>query len=74
MILKDMISMLRTITYERVEIRNEDGYEILTCPTNSVAWKTYQNCKVVEWFPYGSPDKDATFTVYRLHQGKRGTE
>ena len=62
--LKDMIDTLRTVAYERVEIRNEYGYEILTCSTTSVIWETYKDCKVVEWFPHGAPNKDATFTVY----------
>ena len=64
MTLKDMIDTLRTPAYERVEIRNEDNYEILTCPTTSESWKQYQDCKVVSWFPHGAPNKDATFTVY----------
>ena len=62
--LKDMIDTLRTPAYERIEIRTEDGYEILTCPTVSEIWKQYQDCKVVSWFPHGAPYKDATFTVY----------
>lgn len=64
MILKDMISTLRTVDYEKVEIRDKWGNEICTCPTNSVGWKQYQNRKVVEWFPHGAPYKEATFTVF----------
>ena len=64
MTLKDMISTLRTITSERVEIRNYAGNEILTCPTNATGWEVYKDCKVVEWFPHGAPGKNATFTVY----------
>lgn len=63
MTLKDMIDTLRTVAFERVEIRNEDNYEVLTCPTISEGWKPYQDCKVVGWFPHGAPKKDATFTV-----------
>lgn len=62
--LKDMISTLRTVNYEKVEIRDKWGNEICTCPTNSEGWKQYQDRKVVEWFPHGAPYKDATFTVY----------
>lgn len=76
--LKDMILTLRTIAYERVEIRDEYGNEIFTCntsdlsgpPTSSTSlssasfWETYKDYKVVEWFPHGAPYKDATFTVY----------
>ena len=64
MILKDMIDTLRTVAYEKVEIRDKNGNEILTCPTTSVGWKPYQNCEIIEWFPHGAPNKDATFTVY----------
>lgn len=64
MTLKDMIDTLRGVAYERVEIRNEDNYEILTCPTTSASWKQYQDREIVEWFPHGAPHKGATFTVY----------
>ena len=62
--LKDMISTLRTVAYERMEIRDEAGNEILTCPTNATGWKVYQELEVTEWFPHGAPHKEATFTVY----------
>lgn len=63
--LKDMIDTLRTVAYERVEIRDEYGNEILTCPTSGLSgWEKYKDCKVVEWFPHGAPNKDATFTVF----------
>lgn len=64
MTLKDMINTLRTVDYEKVEIRDKWGNEICTCPTNSIGWKEYQERKVVEWFPHGAPFKEATFTVY----------
>ena len=64
MTLKDMISTLRTVAYERVEIRDEDGNEILICPTTSKGCEPYKDCEVIEWFPHGGPYKDATFTVY----------
>ena len=61
--LKDMIDTLRTATYERVEIRDNQNNEICTCSTESEGWKPYQDRKVVRWFPHGAPKKDATFTV-----------
>ena len=64
MTLKDMISSLRTVNYETVEIRDKWGNEVYTCPTNSEGWKQYQNHKVVEWLPHGAPYKSATLTVY----------
>lgn len=60
--LKDMINTLQTAN-ERVEIRDNQNYEICTCSTESEGWKPYQDRKVVGWFPHGAPKKDATFTV-----------
>lgn len=62
--LKEMIQTLRTANYERVEIRNEDGWEIATFPANSTAIAPYLDCEVSEWFPHGAPGKAADFTVY----------
>ena len=63
--LKEMIEKLRTINFEKIELRSgEDGNEILTCPTTSKGWEPYKGCEVIEWFPHGAPNKDATFTVY----------
>ena len=39
--LKDMLTTLRTISYERLELRDDEGDEILTCPTLSDAVKQY---------------------------------
>ena len=65
MTLKDMISTLRTVAYERAKIRDEYGNDILTCNTSCLAgWDKYKDCKATEWFPHGAPHKDATFTVY----------
>lgn len=64
MTLKEMIDTLRTVAYEKVEIRDEEGNEILTSPTTAKGWEPYQNCNVIEWFPHGAPNKNATFTVY----------
>lgn len=62
--LGDMIKTLRTTQYERIEIRDCDGNEVLTCPASSAGIMPFINCEVTEWFPHGAPNKDATFTVY----------
>ena len=61
MTLRDMISTLRTS--ERVEIRNEDGYEILTCGTESRGLEPYLDCQVIDWFPHPAPFAKCDFTV-----------
>lgn len=73
MTLGEMINTLRTARYERVEIRDDYGNEILTCKTSGLSgWETYKDCKVVEWFPHGAPNKDATFTVYVRYDAMKG--
>lgn len=62
--LGDLLGALRTAQYERVEIRDKCGNEILTCPVDSAGIAAYLNYHVTEWFPHGAPNKDATFTVY----------
>jgi len=62
--LGDMLKTIRTAQYERVEIRDVEGNEILTCPADSEATTPYKDCDVTEWFPHGAPNKDATVTVY----------
>ena len=65
MTLRDMIITLKTHQYERVEIRDFEGNEILTCPADSeIITDNFKGCEVSEWFPHGAPNKDATFTVY----------
>ena len=64
MTLEEMIKTLRTYQYERIEIRNEEGNEILSCPVTSKGIVPYLECTVAQWFPHGAPNKDATFTVY----------
>lgn len=64
MTLGDMIKTLRTAQYERIEIRDDYGNEILTCPASSEGVMPYAKHTVIEWFPHGAPNKDATFTVY----------
>ena len=62
--LHDMLKTLRTIQYERIEIRDSEGNEILTCPASSEALTSYMDYIITEWFPHSAPNKDATFTVY----------
>lgn len=64
MTLEDMLKTLRTAQYERVEIRDDYGNEILTCPASANGVIPYAKYSVTEWFPHGAPNKDATFTVY----------
>lgn len=62
--LDDMLKTLRTIRYERVEIRDVEGNEMFTCPADSEAITPFKNYTVTEWFPHGAANKDASFTVY----------
>lgn len=64
MTLGEMIKTLRTAQYERIEIRDDYGNEILTCPADSEATMLFKDCAVTEWFPHGASNKDASFTVY----------
>lgn len=64
MTLGDMLKTLRTAQYERIEIRDEYGNEILTCPATSAGVMPYAKYYVTEWFPHGAPNARATFTVY----------
>lgn len=63
MTLSDMIKTLR-IRHARVEIRDEEGNEMLTCGTDSKAISPYLSCEVTEWFPGAAPFKSCDFTVY----------
>ena len=64
MTLGDMLITLRTLQYERVEIRDFEGNEIFTCPADSEAIMLFKDRDVTEWFPHGAVNKDASFTVY----------
>ena len=61
--LEDMINTLRT-NNERIEVRDEEGDELITAPQFSKGLEPYLDKKVIEWFPHGAPHKDATITVY----------
>lgn len=63
MTLRDMISTLRTEN-ERVEVRDEEGYEIMTCRTDSKGITPYLDYEITEWFPHPAPFKQCDFTVY----------
>lgn len=60
--LMDMISTLRTPN-ERVEIRDKENYEILTCRTDSKALEPYLDCEIINWFPHPAPFAKCDFTV-----------
>lgn len=62
--LGDMLKTLRTIKYERIEIRNAEGNELLTAPADSEVISMYNDYFVTEWFPHGAPNSKASFTVY----------
>lgn len=72
MTLGEMINTLRTVQYERIEIRDDYGNEILTCPASSNGVTPYAKYTVIEWFPHGAPNKDATFTVYVRYEDMKG--
>ena len=61
MTIKDMITHLRT--KERVEVRDEQGYELFTCDTDSAVLFDYWDREVTEWFPHPSPRGNCDFTV-----------
>jgi len=62
--LGDMIKTLRTIEYERIELRTAEGNELLTAPAYSEVISSFTDYVVTEWFPHGAPNSKATFTVY----------
>ena len=66
--LKDMITTLRTRN-ERIEIRDEEGNELITAPQDSDMLKVLFDSEIIEWFPHGAPGKDATFTVFIIGAG-----
>lgn len=74
MTLGDMLRTLRTAPYERVEIRDFEGNEIFTCPANSEGVLPFKDYDVIEWFPHGAPNKDATFTIYVSGGGTKGED
>lgn len=61
MILKEMIAKLRMP--QRMQIRNEEGWEICTCNTNSGGVLPYMNWVVTEWFG-NYQDGKTDFVVY----------
>lgn len=61
MTIKDMITHLRT--KERIEVMDEQGYELFTCDTDSVVLFDYWHKEVTEWFPHPAPHKRCDFTV-----------
>ena len=62
MTIKDMITHLRT--KERVEVRDEQGYELFTCDTDSTVMFDYWDREIKEWFPHPAPNRVCDFTVF----------
>ena len=67
MTIKDMITHLRT--KERVEVRDEQGYELFTCDTDSAVMFDYWDREIIEWFPHHAPNSACTFTVSIKEEG-----
>lgn len=63
MTLKEMIQTLRSPESERVEVRNENNYEMFTANALSEALTPYEEWEVTNWFPRAAPFKSCTFTV-----------
>ena len=62
MTLREMVETLR-ISPQRVEIRDGDNFEIMTCSTDSQGIKPYLDMRVSEWFPGAAPERHCDFTV-----------
>jgi len=62
MTVKDLITHLRM--KQRMEVRDEQEYELFTCDTDSAVMFDYWDREVVEWFPHSAPNKVCDFTVY----------
>ena len=62
--LKDMISTLRTIQFERIELRDDCENELFTCRADSYAITPYLEYEVIQWFPHGASKNNSDFTVY----------
>ncbi len=62
MTLKEMIESLRTHG-ERVEVRDANNNELLTCSTDSEVLRQFYTYTVKEWFPHPAPFKQCDFTV-----------
>ena len=62
MTIKDMITRLNT--KERMEVRDEQGYELFTCDTDSAMMFDYWDREVIKWFPRPAPNRVCDFTVF----------
>lgn len=68
--LKDLLSTLRTIQFNTVEIRDENNLILFTAPATSPALEPYLEHEVLEWFP-SNINKDINFTVSLITEPKR---
>lgn len=69
MTVKDMITHLRG--KERMEVRDEQGYELFTCDTDSAVMFDYWDREVIEWFPGPAPNRVCDFTVFIKDEEKK---
>lgn len=60
--LREMISKLRIP--QRLEIRDLEGWELMTLNSDSAAIGPYMECEITEWFAGAAPHKICDFTVY----------
>lgn len=61
MTIKDIVTHLRTRV--RMEVRDEQDYELFTCNTDSAVLFDYWDREVKEWFPRYGIKCDFTVTI-----------
>lgn len=61
MTIKDMTTHLHD--KQRMEVRDEQGYELFTCNTDSAVLFDYWDREVKEWFPRHGIKCDFTVTI-----------
>lgn len=60
--LKDMIETIRSPEFYRIELRNSEGEELMTCRASSEDLEPYMEMTVWDWIPHGGIG-DAHFIV-----------
>ena len=51
--LKDMIETIRSPEFYRIELRDGEGEELMTCRASSEALEPYMETTVWDWIPHG---------------------
>lgn len=70
---KDMTSIIRV--NKRVEIRDEEGYEICVTDADSTGIKPYLEREVFSWFPYRQTlGSGADFVIYLKDEESEATD